>query len=142
MLNFSKLLIVSFLIFSCTKQVSQTVSNDNSEHPKLILTKKGVENIRKNLGKIPIFDNTLQAVKDEIDAEIALGIKTPIPLDYSGGYTHTRHKKNFLALQKAGLLYQILDDEKYAKYVKDMLMQYEEMYKTLPLHPNKILCKR
>ncbi|MDP4600614.1 MAG: heparinase II/III family protein, partial [Polaribacter sp.] len=106
-----------------------------NEHPKLILTKKGVENIRKNLGNIPIFDNTLQAVKEEIDAEIALGIETPIPLDYSGGYTHTRHKKNFLALQKAGLLYQILNDEKYAKYVKEMLLQYEEMYKTLPLHP-------
>jgi len=36
---------------------------------------------------------------------------------------------------KKGVLYQILDDEKYAKYVKDMLMQYEALYKTLPLHP-------
>ncbi len=135
MSKFSKLLIVSFLILSCSIGNSQKISSDNNEHPKLILTKKGVENIRKNLGNIPIFDNTLQAVKEEIDAEIALGIETPIPLDYSGGYTHTRHKKNFLALQKAGLLYQILNDEKYAKYVKEMLLQYEEMYKTLPLHP-------
>ncbi len=123
------------MILSCSIGNSQKISSDNNEHPKLILTKKGVENIRKNLGNIPIFDNTLQAVKEEIDAEIALGIETPIPLDYSGGYTHTRHKKNFLALQKAGLLYQILNDEKYAKYVKEMLLQYEEMYKTLPLHP-------
>lgn len=135
MSKFSELLILSFFILSCSIGNSQKISSDNNEHPKLILTKKGVENIRKNLGNIPIFDNTLQAVKEEIDAEIALGIETPIPLDYSGGYTHTRHKKNFLALQKAGLLFQILEDEKYAKYVKDMLLQYEEMYKTLPLHP-------
>ncbi len=105
------------------------------DHPSLILTKKGVQQIRKELGSIPIFDNSLQAVKDEIDAEIASGIDTPIPKDYSGGYTHDRHKRNFVVLQKAGVLYQILDDEKYAKYVKDMLMQYEELYKTLPLHP-------
>ncbi len=104
-------------------------------HPKLILTKAGVEKIKAELGNVPLFDASLAAIKEEIDAEIALGIFTPIPKDYSGGYTHTRHKKNWFALQKAGVLYQILEDEKYAKYVKDMLMQYEEMYKTLPLHP-------
>ena len=137
MLKFSKFFLVVIAFFlSCdaSLQKEESIITENA-HPKLILTAKGVENIRKNLGKIPIFDNTLQAVKEEIDAEIALGIETPIPLDYSGGYTHTRHKKNFLALQKAGLLYQILNDEKYAKYVKEMLLQYEEMYKTLPLHP-------
>ncbi|GHC53965.1 hypothetical protein GCM10008083_17620 [Ulvibacter litoralis] len=104
-------------------------------HPKLILTAQGVKDIRAQLGKLPIFDKALQEVKEEVDAEIAFGIDTPIPVDYSGGYTHARHKRNFLVLQKAGVLYQILDDEKYAKYVKDMLMQYEAMYKTLPLHP-------
>lgn len=108
---------------------------DTSGHPRLILTKQGVKDIRAQLGNIPIFDNSLQKVKEEVDAEILAGIEIPIPKDYSGGYTHSRHKQNWFILQKAGLLYQILEDEKYAKYVKDMLMQYEEMYKTLPLHP-------
>lgn len=105
------------------------------EHPSLILTKKGVTEIRSNLGKIPLFDATLADTKAQIDAEIVNGIEVPIPKDYSGGYTHERHKKNFLMMQKAGLLYQILDDVKYAKYVKDMLFQYEKMYPGLPLHP-------
>lgn len=105
------------------------------EHPKLILTKAGVEKIRAELGNVPLFDASLAAMKEEVDAELSLGIDIPIPKDYSGGYTHARHKKNWFILQKAGVLYQILEDEKYAKYVKDMLMQYEEMYKTLPLHP-------
>ena len=108
---------------------------NSQEHPNLILTVKGVAAIKAQLGSIPVFDETLKAVQEEIDAEIALGIDTPIPQDYSGGYTHVRHKRNMIVLQKAGVLYQILDDEKYAKYVKDMLMQYEAMYKTLPLHP-------
>ena len=125
------------LLVSCEEQPSNNVkqSISNGDHPRLILTKQGVKNIRANLGSIPIFDETLKIVRAEIDAEIAAGIEVPIPKDYSGGYTHVRHKRNWVVLQKAGVLYQILDDEKYAKYVKDMLMQYEEMYKTLPLHP-------
>ncbi|HDZ04938.1 hypothetical protein LCGC14_0299260 [marine sediment metagenome] len=105
------------------------------EHPNLILTKAGVEKIRAQLGNVPLFDASLQNLKEEVDAEMASGIDTPIPKDYSGGYTHARHKRNMVVMQQAGILYQILDDEKYAKYVKDMLMQYEGMYKTLPLHP-------
>ncbi|WP_139957401.1 alginate lyase family protein [Flavicella sediminum] len=138
-----------FLVFvSCkenpkNKSTGATVSELNEavgnsklgNHPSLILTKKGVAEIRKNLGKLPLFDASLAEVKKEVDAEILLGIDVPIPKDYSGGYTHNRHKRNFLILQKAGALYQILEDEKYGKYVKDMLLQYEAIYKTLPVHP-------
>ena len=105
------------------------------ERPGLILTEAGVEKIRAELGTVPWFDATLKKAIAEIDAEMQLGIDTPIPKDYSGGYTHERHKRNFLIIQKAGLLYQILQDEQYAIYVRDMLFQYEAMYKDLPLHP-------
>ena len=134
------LVAIVFTVLSCNKENTadtntKTETTTSQEHPKLILTAQGVKDIRAQLGSIPIFDNTLKAVKEEIDAEIASGIEVPIPEDYSGGYTHVRHKQNWVVLQKAGVLYQILDDEKYAKYVKDMLMQYEALYKTLPLHP-------
>ncbi len=133
--------LILLIFISCAedKVSSSTLSSAseiaNNQHPSLILTKAGVQEIRANLGSIPIFDETLANVKAEIDAEIELGIEVPIPKDYSGGYTHTRHKKNWFALQKAGVLYQILDDEKYALYIKDMLFQYEKIYKTLPAHP-------
>ncbi|SHJ37829.1 Alginate lyase [Maribacter aquivivus] len=120
-------------VFICAILI--TLSAAAQEHPSLILTKEGVEKIRAELGSVPLFDASLKKLKAEIDAEIALGIDTPIPKDYSGGYTHVRHKRNMIVMQQAGVLYQILDDEKYAKYVKDMLMQYEGIYKTLPLHP-------
>ncbi len=138
-LKFS-VIVFTIAMFSC-KEEQKATSENNSEtkisqaHPKLILTAQGVKDIRAQLGSIPIFDETLAKVKDEIDAEIEKAIDVPIPKDYSGGYTHVTHKRNWFVLQKAGLLYQILDDEKYAKYVKDMLMQYEALYKTLPLHP-------
>ncbi|MEW4924848.1 alginate lyase family protein [Algibacter sp. 2305UL17-15] len=131
------LLAMFFIVFSCKEKPVEIDKDqsDNQGHPSLILTKSGVEKIKSHLGSIPIFDTSLENTKEEVDAEIALGIEVPIPVDYSGGYTHVRHKSNMVVLQKAGVLYQILDDEKYAKYVKDMLMQYEALYKTLPVHP-------
>lgn len=112
-----------------------SICSTAQEHPNLILTAQGVKDIRAQLGTIPIFDKTLKAVQEEIDAEITSGLKMPIPKDYSGGYSHDQHKRNMILMQKAGVLYQILDDEKYALYVKELLMQYEAMYKTLPIHP-------
>ncbi|QVY65022.1 alginate lyase family protein [Polaribacter sp. Q13] len=128
---------ISFIAVSCNNSVESEKNNTKTEgsHPKLILTKKGVDKIRQNLGNVPVFDKTLADTKAEVDAEIELGILVPIPKDLSGGYTHERHKKNFIMLQKAGVLFQILNDEKYANYVKDMLFAYAKLYPTLPVHP-------
>ncbi|MCK8523408.1 heparinase II/III family protein [Aquimarina sp. D1M17] len=107
------------------------------DHPGLILTKTGVENIKQHLGAIPIFDKTLAEFKKEVDAEISSGIHVPIPKDMAGGYTHDRHKKNWSILYKSGVLYQLLNDTKYAKYVLDVLKEYAKMYPTLPRHPQE-----
>lgn len=124
-IQFSLLLIA--LLFSSASYAE--------ERSGLILTKDGIKKIQAGLGKTPLFDSSLQRLQSEVDAEIKVGIDTPIPRDFSGGYTHQTHKRNFFMLQKAGVLFQILEDEKYATYVRDMLFQYEAMYKDLPLHP-------
>ena len=100
---------------------------DASTHPNLVLTESGVAQIRSNLGRVPLFDHSLAEVKEEIDREISAGIDTPVPRDFSGGYTHERHKKNYVIAQQAAALYQILEDETYAVFVRDMLFQYEQM---------------
>lgn len=105
------------------------------EHPSLILTREAVLEIRENLGSIPLFDASLNEVRAEVDSEIEQGVIVPIPKDKAGGYTHERHKRNFFMLQKAGVLYQILEASKYADYVKESLMAYAKMYRELPLHP-------
>ncbi|UMB59167.1 heparinase II/III family protein [Lutibacter sp. A80] len=132
----SLLVLLSFI--SCKQTDSKTsgdLLSEDTNHPSLILTKQGVKDIRANLGSIPIFDKTLAIAQAEIDAEIVKGFDVPVPKDYSGGYTHETHKKNYILMQKAGVLYQILNDEKYAKYVKDMLFEYAKQYPTWPVHP-------
>jgi len=128
-----QIIFTPILLLACSLIISSTVTA--KERSGLILTKDGIEKIQAELGKIPLFDTTLQRLQQEVDAEIERGIDTPIPKDFSGGYTHQQHKSNFFMLQKAGVLFQILEDEKYATYVRDMLFQYEAMYKNLPLHP-------
>jgi hypothetical protein len=104
-------------------------------HPNLILTQKGVQEIRSQLGKVPLFDASLVDIKAEVDAELSNPISVPIPKDMAGGFTHEQHKKNYNIMQKAGVLYQILNEEKYALYVKNILLEYAKMYPKLPLHP-------
>ncbi len=116
-------------------KVNSNIVSTTKERNGLILTKEGIRKIQADLGNVPLFDSSLKALQKEVDAEIAKGIDTPIPKDLSGGYTHKQHKINFFMLQKAGVLFQILEDEKYAIYIRDMFFQYEAMYKDLPLHP-------
>lgn len=106
-------------------------------HPNLIMTKEGVKEIMNAKISLPIFEEALTKVKKEVDAEIASGIEVPVPKDMAGGYTHERHKLNFFILQKAGNLFQITQDEKYAIYIRDMLLAYAKLYPTLGLHPSK-----
>ncbi len=122
-------------VLLCSGVMSVGVSA--ADHPRLLLTADGVSVIRSQLGKAPLFDDTLEVTQREVDAEIASGIDVPIPVDFSGGYTHERHKRNFFVAEKAGALFQILGDEKYARYLRDMLFEYAEMYPTLPLHPRE-----
>ncbi|WP_435133075.1 alginate lyase family protein [Formosa sp. A9] len=123
--------IICFCSFFLAVQVM------SQEHPNLILTQQGVQDIKKALGNVPLFDASLSEAKKFVDAQIAEGIQVPIPKDMAGGYTHERHKLNYLTMQKAGVLFQILNDNTYAIYVRDMLMAYAKMYPNLPRHPEE-----
>jgi len=129
-------LLIFCMFFNAIGQSKKQIYNfDSSSHHGLLITKKGLESIKENLGTIPLFDKTLAQTKAEIDAIIVEEIEVPIPKDMAGGYTHTQHKKNYDVVQKAGVLFQIYGDEKYATYIKDMFMEYAQMYPKLPLHP-------
>ncbi len=106
-----------------------------SVHPNLILTSKVVDQIKNNLGKIPLLDKTFNEIKFKVDAVINVKIDVPLPVDPGGGYTHERHKLNYDLMYNAGILYSVLNDEKYAIFIKNILDDYSEMYPKLGLHP-------
>lgn len=106
-----------------------------AEHPCLTITKGEVANMRNSLQVDNLFSKSVHKIKGRVDAAMAEPRDVPVPKDAGGGYTHERHKSNAQLMYEAGLMYQLFDDEVYAKYVKDMLVEYAKMYKTLPLHP-------
>lgn len=135
--------LVLFLVFSCKEEIptvlheGDVMDSTAQKHPNLMLTAKGVTEIRSKLGTIPLFDTSLASAKAEVDAAIAQGIQVPVPKDMAGGYTHTQHKKNYAVLQKAGVIFQLTGEEKYGDYTRDVLLEYAKIYPTLPRHPQE-----
>ncbi len=83
----------------------------------------------------PLFEKAISSAKHQVDAAIEAGIDVPTPKDMAGGYTHEVHKANYKYMKLAGALYSLTDDERYAQYVRDMLMIYADRYTTWPIHP-------
>ena len=118
---------------SCQRQLPIEIEQEMSklDIPSEEITEESTEET------IGLFEKVLSEAIIEVDKEIQNGIEVPIPKDMAGGYTHERHKRNFFILQKAGNLYEITKDTKYADYIKESLLAYAKMYPTLPLHPTQ-----
>lgn len=107
----------------------------SQQHPGLLLTKESVVELRQGVEKFPLLKTSYLEAKAEVDVAMSRPISVPIPKDLPGGFTHEQHKNNFLMLQKAGVVFQISNDEKYAKWIKDVLLAYAAIYPTFDKHP-------
>ena len=110
--------------------------------PNLVVTTADVENMRSAIQQGGQFKDIFVANKASVDQQIAQPITVPMPKDGGGGYTHERHKKNYKLMYDAGIIYQLTQDEHYANYVRDMLLEYATLYPTLPLHPKRKMGKQ
>lgn len=133
--QFYTFLICTLLTLVSCQEKKEIKAVKTGSHPNLILTTKSVSEIKANLGNTPILDKTLKKTIAEVDAALEKGIQVPMPKDMAGGYTHTQHKLNYANMQKAGVLFQLLDDEKYAIFVRDMLLEYAKIFPTFNTHP-------
>ena len=110
------------------------ITYSQSEHPRLVLADNDVQLIRDGIGKYPLFDLSFNQAKEKIETALKNPIDVPIPKD-AGGYTHEKHKKNYSEMYLAGVLYSVTKDEKYARFIRDMLLKYSDLYPTLKSHP-------
>lgn len=85
----------------------------------------------------PLFASEMERARKFVDGMIAAGVVVPQPKDPGGGYTHEQHKRNFRAIYQGGQLFAITGDARYRDYVRDMLLEYAELYPTLGEHPAK-----
>lgn len=105
------------------------------EHPCLLLTQKGVEQIKSQNKAAVLFNTALGQTQKQTDVVLTQPIDVPVPKDAGGGYTHEQHKRNYNNMYNAGVMFQLTGEKKYAEYVKSLLFKYADMYPALPLHP-------
>ncbi len=123
---------LSFLLILLLAGIARLVAE---EHPCLLLTPEGVAEIRRDRGSVPDFDRSLEATLAGADRALSLPIVVPQPKDGGGGYTHEQHKLNYYQMFDCGVAYQMTGEERYARYVADMLKAYAALYPTLGFHP-------
>lgn len=131
----SKFALKSVLITSALLASSVSMAN---EHPNLVLSQSDVKAMRAaTTVQGSLFSNRFDEVKQQVDDQLELPITVPVPKDAGGGYTHERHKKNYLEMYQAGVMYQLTGGTKYAHFVRDMLFAYAELYPKVGLHPKR-----
>ncbi len=105
-------------------------------HPSLLLKPADVRVVKDALGKYALLDRSYRAIQKTASDALAKPIDVPVPTDPAGGYSHEQHKRNYTAMQAAGQCFSIGKDVKYARFVRDMLMQYSQLVPTLKNHPH------
>lgn len=100
-----------------------------------IIDREALKAIREAEAWPGLFQQSFEQIKRGLEAEMAGEMDVPQPKDLAGGYSHEKHKSNFFMMQKAGDLYLLTGDERYAAYIKKLLFQYREIYPSLTKHP-------
>lgn len=129
--NYYKIFIV--LVLLCGS--GQIFAQQRAVHPNLILTGEGVQEIKAALGNLSLLDRKVAELEKSVNERLSQPVEVPVPKDAGGGYTHEVHKENYRTMYEAGVLYQLSGDTRYADYVKNVLLQYADLYPGLSLHP-------
>lgn len=108
-----------------------------SGESRLLLSESGVADYQMLLSEKPLAVRKIEQLKRKLDKEIGGEIVVPMPKDAGGGYTHEQHKANQSSIFHAGVLYKLTGEAKYAAHAKRLLFAYADIYKDLPLHPEK-----
>jgi oligo-alginate lyase len=122
----STLLVASTLLLSVTAR-AQT-------HPSIFITKQEAAQVRAGARTYPLLGRSLDEARAIVARALARPIDVPQPGE-AGGYAHERHKQNYREMHLAGLLFNIAGEQRYARFVRDVLEKYAVLYPTLGAHP-------
>jgi len=106
-----------------------------AQHPVGFYTKSDLDYVKANLTGNPILQASLASIKKETDPWLDKPVDVPFPKDPAGGYTHERHKSNYLLLFNSGILYSLTGKQAYANLVGRVLLQYAKLNPQLKNHP-------
>ncbi len=106
-----------------------------AQHPCTYNSKEEARMIQKALPTNALLNESFLSIKKEVDEWVGKDIDVPTPKDPAGGYTHEKHKANYILLFNSANLYQITGEIKYAQLVKNVLIKYAQLNPKLSKHP-------
>jgi hypothetical protein len=106
-----------------------------AQHPVTFFTKAAAAEIKRDITKYPLLTRSYNEIKNEVDAWIGTDVDVPFPKDPAGGYTHDKHKANYMLMFNSGILYNLTGDNKYASLVKQLFLKYAKLNPALKNHP-------
>lgn len=106
-----------------------------AQHPATFFNKTEAAAVRKDLTRYPLLQQSYIHLKKQVDEWIGKEVDVPVPKDPAGGYTHDRHKNNYLLMFNSGILYNLTGDSRYALLVRNILLKYAALNPGLPKHP-------
>ena len=106
-----------------------------AQHPVTFITPQETIDVKKNITRFPLLQSSFQRLKNETDPWLNREVDVPFPKDAAGGYTHEKHKANYLLMFNSAVLYNITGDQKYSNLVRQILLKYAKLNPTLKNHP-------
>jgi hypothetical protein len=122
-----RLLLIHILLLHVVPVIAQ--------HPITFFTKAEAAQVKNSIYKYPLLTQSFKDVKKEVDEWVDKDVDVPFPKDPAGGYTHDRHKANYMLMFNSGVLYNLTGDVRYSGFVKNMLLKYAALNPTLKNHP-------
>src|ERR1700749_2715471 len=95
-----------------------------AQHPVTFFTRAEAAQVKSSIARYPLLTQSFNDIRKEVDQWVDKDVDVPFPKDPAGGYTHDRHKANYMLMFNSGVLYNLTGDAKYAKLVRDVLIKY------------------
>ncbi len=110
-------------------------TNAQNVHPIAFATKGDIEFIKTHIKTNPLLKESYDDIKKSVDEWVDKDVDVPFPKDPAGGYTHDKHKANYTLMFNSGMMYQLTNDVRYAKLVKQIFLKYAALNPILKNHP-------
>ena len=119
-------------VIACAHAATQAPTRDAAP---VLVTAQEWQTLAARGKSAPAFSKEQADTTRMLEAMIKRGIDVPVPKDPGGGYTHEQHKRNYQAIEAAGILYRLTGEQRYADYARELLLRYADLYPKLGPHP-------
>jgi hypothetical protein len=104
-------------------------------HPVVFANAEDIAALKAGVARYPLLAASYADLKSQVDSVLGKEVDVPFPKDPAGGYTHDKHKSNYILMFNSGILYNITGKPAYAMLVKQLLLKYAALNPVLRNHP-------